>query len=156
MSKIESILVATDGSEGAIKAAEMAGDLARALDASVHVVMVQSEDMIMPHAWGVGDYPAAAPYGTMPIEEVREMLEKRVRNNELPETASAVGKLDKEPEQVVIWGHPAKEICSFAEENDIDLIVIGSHGRSKIARALLGSVSNAVANQAPCPVTIVR
>ena len=56
----------------------------------------------------------------------------------------------------VVWGHPADQICRFASESDADLIVIGSHGRTGISRAILGSVSHAVANQAPCPVTIVR
>lgn len=153
---ISHVLVPTDGSEGALKAAAFAGYLARALDARVSVILVQSEDLIMPHAWGAGAYPAGVPYGSMSVEEIRDMLEKRLQQKELPETVSALGTLGQVPETAIVWGHPAEAICHFATERKVDLIVIGSHGRTGIRRALLGSVSNAVANQAPCPVTIVR
>lgn len=153
---VSHVLVPTDGSEGSIKAAAFAGQLARALDARVSVLIVQSDDLIMPHAWGAGDYPAAAPYGSMSVDEIRALLEQRLQQKELPETVSALGTLDHAPETAIVWGHSAEAICRFAAEHDVDLIVIGSHGRTGIRRALLGSVSHAVANQAPCPVTIVR
>ena len=92
----------------------------------------------------------------MSVDEIRDMLEQRLREKELPATVSALGSLGQEPESSIVWGHAAEEICRFAQEHNVDLIVIGSHGRTGIRRALLGSVSHAVANQAPCPVTIVR
>lgn len=153
---VSHVLVPTDGSEGALKAAAFAGELARALGARVSVLIVQSEDLIMPHAWGAGDYPAAAPYGSMSVEEIRDMLEKRLGQKEIPATVAALGTLGEAPETAISWGQAAEEICRFASECHVDLIVIGSHGRTGIRRALLGSVSHAVANQAPCPVTIVR
>ncbi len=156
MTAIKHVLVPTDGSEGALKAAGFAADIARALGARVSVLCVQSEDLIMPFAWGPGDQPGATPYGKMTIDEIRNMLEQRARDTELHETMGALGKLGDEPQAVVVWGHPAEEICEFARTQDVDLIVIGSHGRTGIKRALLGSISHAVANQAPCPVTIVR
>ena len=155
MSKIQHLLVATDGSEGSIHAAAFGGDLARALNAKVTILFVQSEDSIMPNAWGVGHEPRKPVY-SMPIEEVRTMLERRARERELKKTGEAVGDLADPPEQKHVWGRAAEQICAFARDEDVDMIVIGSHGRSGISRALLGSVSNAVANQAPCPVTIVR
>ncbi len=57
---------------------------------------------------------------------------------------------------MTVWGHAAEEISRFAKDNKVELIVIGSYGKSKLKRAFLGSVSQAVANQAPCPVTIVK
>lgn len=156
MASIKHVLVATDGSDQALAAASFAGDLARALGARVTVLLVQSEELVMPYAWGTGDYPVTPPYGAMSMDQVREMLETRVEQDELPKTVEAVGPLDNGLEHVHIWGHPAEQICSFAKENGVDLIVIGSHGRSGFSRVLLGSVSNAVANHAPCPVTIVR
>lgn len=155
-SGVAHVLVPTDGSEGALKAAAFAGQLARALDARASVLVVQSEELIMPHAWGAGEYPAGAPYGSMSVEEVRSMLEGRLQQKELPDTVSALGKLAHDPETAIVWGHAAEEICRYATDHNVDLIVIGSHGRTGIRRALLGSVSHAVANQAPCPVTIVR
>lgn len=68
----------------------------------------------------------------------------------------ALGELSDEPGAVVAWGRPADEICEFARVQGFDLIVIGSHGRSGIKRALLGSFSHTVANQPPCPHTIDR
>ncbi|MEX2482719.1 MAG: universal stress protein [Gammaproteobacteria bacterium] len=156
MTAIKHLLVATDGSESAFKAAAFAGDLARGLGARVTVLMVQSEEAVLPHAWGVGEYPVAVPYASMTVEEVRTMLEERARENELARTGEAIGKLAAPPDLVYRWGHAAEEICRYAVDNDVDLMVIGSHGRSAFKRALLGSISNAVANHATCPVTIVR
>lgn len=53
-------------------------------------------------------------------------------------------------------GRPAREIVQYAERDDVDAIVMGSHGRSGISRLLLGSVAETVLRRAPVPVTIVR
>lgn len=53
-------------------------------------------------------------------------------------------------------GRPSKTIVSYAEENDIDHIVIGSHGRTGARRILLGSVAESVTRRSSVPVTIVR
>lgn len=53
-------------------------------------------------------------------------------------------------------GSPAREIVTYAEEHDVDQIVIGSHGRSGVTRILLGSVSESVVRRSPVPVTVVR
>ncbi|WP_459194948.1 universal stress protein [Halosimplex sp. J119] len=53
-------------------------------------------------------------------------------------------------------GKPIRVIVEFAEENDLDQIVMGSHGRSGVTRILLGSVAEAVVRRSPVPVTVVR
>lgn len=53
-------------------------------------------------------------------------------------------------------GRPSRTIVSYAEDNGIDHIVIGSHGRSGVTRILLGSVAENVVRRSPMPVTIVR
>jgi nucleotide-binding universal stress UspA family protein len=53
-------------------------------------------------------------------------------------------------------GGPANAIVAYAENNDVDHIVIGSHGRSGASRILLGSVAETVGRRSPVPVTIVR
>jgi len=53
-------------------------------------------------------------------------------------------------------GQPAREIVEFAEENDVDTIVVGSHGREGVSRVLLGSVAEKVVRRAPMTVTVVR
>ncbi|WP_276256179.1 universal stress protein [Halomontanus rarus] len=59
-------------------------------------------------------------------------------------------------ETAVETGPTARTILGFADENDVDLVVMGSHGRSGVARILLGSVAETVTRRAPVPVTIVR
>ena len=53
-------------------------------------------------------------------------------------------------------GRPSRTIVSYAEDNDVDQIVMGSHGRSGVSRILLGSVAENVVRRSPMPVTIVR
>jgi nucleotide-binding universal stress UspA family protein len=148
MSGIKHVLIATDGSAGALKAAEFGGELARTCGAAVSVIFVRNDDAIVHEAWG--------PSSGMSVDQVREKLQRQAEEAELPKTAGAVGDVDGDVRSVLVWGHPATEICQFAEAQDVDLIVIGSHGRSGLKEALLGSVSHTVANRAPCPVTIVR
>jgi len=56
----------------------------------------------------------------------------------------------------VVSGDPVSALCDLAEEYGCSAIVIGAHGKGALASALLGSVSHALANVAPVPVTIVR
>ena len=62
--------------------------------------------------------------------------------------------VDYDVETVV--GKPAREVVDYAEANDIEGIVIGSHGRTGASRVLLGSVAQTVVRRAPVPVTVVR
>lgn len=56
----------------------------------------------------------------------------------------------------VRFGHPVEAICQYASKNLTDLIVMGTHGRSGLARILLGSVAERVLRTSPCPVVVVR
>lgn len=55
-----------------------------------------------------------------------------------------------------VVGTPARSIVAYAEEEDVDHVVMGSHGRSGVSRVLLGSVAESVVRRAPCPVLVVR
>ena len=57
---------------------------------------------------------------------------------------------------VTEFGEPSRVIPEFAAERDVDLVVIGCHGRSLVSRVLLGDVAQTVVQQAPVPVTVVR
>ena len=59
-------------------------------------------------------------------------------------------------ESAVEVGKPARTIIRYAEDHDVDHVVMGSHGRKGVARILLGSVAETVTRRAPVPVTIVR
>lgn len=63
---------------------------------------------------------------------------------------------DVEVETETVVGRPAQEILGYAEEHGIDQIIMGSHGREGIERAILGSVAEPVTRRAQIPVTIVR
>lgn len=56
----------------------------------------------------------------------------------------------------LVIGRPARAIVDYVEDNGVDHVVIGSHGRSGASRILLGSVAESVARRSPVPVTIVR
>ena len=56
----------------------------------------------------------------------------------------------------VLFGHGARTIAEYAAERGIDLIVIGTHGRTGFAHLLLGSVAERLVRTAPCPVLTVR
>jgi nucleotide-binding universal stress UspA family protein len=67
------------------------------------------------------------------------------------------GRRDRVPTSFLIWeGDPAESIVEAARSEGADVIVVGSHGRGAIGRALIGSVSDQVVRHAPCPVLVVR
>ena len=69
--------------------------------------------------------------------------------------AELAAKRDVELDAVTEVGRPARAILEYADDHGVDQIVVGSHGRSGIDRALLGSVAERVARRARIPVTIV-
>ena len=81
------------------------------------------------------------------IEDTEEFLSRFV------ESAEESG-VDASHDHTV--GKPSREIVEYADENDVDHIVIGSHGRSGVSRILLGSVAEKVARRSSVPVTVVR
>jgi nucleotide-binding universal stress UspA family protein len=71
--------------------------------------------------------------------------------------ASALeGVSDRDHRVLVTSGHPARRIVELADENEADLLVIATHGRTGLRRMLLGSVAEQVIRQAPCPVFTVK
>jgi nucleotide-binding universal stress UspA family protein len=67
------------------------------------------------------------------------------------------GRRDQIPTSFLIWeGDPAESIVEAAISERAEIIVIGSHGRAALGRALIGSVSDQVVRHAPCPVMVVR
>lgn len=153
---IKHILIPTDGSESSMSAASFGGDLARATHARVTILSVLDDEAVVATAWGgeVGGF--SGPGGDTSIEIIRRQMEKNALENLLPKTAAAAGQIDPGPDLAHVWGNAATGICDYANEHGVDLIVMGSHGRSGLKAMLLGSVSHAVTNRAPCAVTIVR
>ena len=63
---------------------------------------------------------------------------------------------DIESEHVLLFGTPASEIIDYANGNEIDLIVMGTHGRTGLTRLLMGSVAEAVVRSSECPVLTLK
>lgn len=84
-------------------------------------------------------------------EEAEEAADERL--DDAAELAAEHG-VDVETRKEL--GPPARVIANYADEHDVDHVVMGSHGRTGVSRVLLGSVAESVMRRAPVPVTIVR
>ncbi|HLV81130.1 MAG TPA: universal stress protein [Chthonomonadaceae bacterium] len=136
------ILLATDGSDGAGKAAQMAAALAGKFDAALVALSVFHPQAV---------YPGVSKEDLEP-----EVYAERVRVKVAERTAEALSKLDARYTFRQETGHPAEKIVQIAAEEDFDLIVLGRRGLGGFQAMLLGSVSDRVAHHAPCPVLVVR
>ena len=147
---ISNILVPTDGSEAAQKAARYGIDLAKQLKCSIIVLSVIDNRSLMAQTISAQEN---ARHIIEPIEDyLREAAEEYAR--EIKEICDENGVRSK---ILVTSGHPAEEITKEAESSNADLIVMGSHGRSTLAAALLGSVTyNIIHNETKIPVLVVR
>ncbi|WP_435127801.1 universal stress protein [Halobaculum sp. D14] len=68
----------------------------------------------------------------------------------------AADLVDRDVETDTTVGRPAQAVVEYAEEHDIDHVVVGSHGRKGISRIVLGSVAEEIVRSAPVPVTVAR
>jgi nucleotide-binding universal stress UspA family protein len=141
------ILLAAYGSEGTEFAAQTAIRLANSADCELHLVYVE----------GLPRYPAYAPIGVRHLEwELQEGAERAAL-----EKLCALDRRVRIAGGTVAGAHlrvgeVAQEVVDLAEELEIDLIVVGTRGRSVIRRALMGNVSDSVVRHAPCPVVVAR
>lgn len=145
MGRYSKIVVAIDLSNESAEIVEKAIELA-ASNAEVHLLYVQEPmDSV---------YLGVVPYG--PVFVGMDQVEGRLKD-ELKENLRELGERFGIPDerQHFLHGIPAKEIHRFAEENDISLIVIGTHGQKGV-QLLLGSTANSVLHGASCDVLAVR
>jgi nucleotide-binding universal stress UspA family protein len=146
MLSIKTVLVPTDFSEASESALNYGKSVAEAFGASLHLVHVMED--LLAHAWAAEVYVASAP-------NLREEIERESRLR--LETMLPAAERERLRAQVALLaGNPFIEIVRYAKANDIDLIVMGTHGRGPIAHMLLGSVAEKVVRKSPCPVLTVR
>ncbi|HEY1712403.1 MAG TPA: universal stress protein [Solirubrobacteraceae bacterium] len=143
---LESILVATDGSDAAGVAVSHAIGLAAALGARLHIVSAYAPVSERPSRIGRVHVPSDVQVNLR--EEVLALLEASRRDAE----AAGVDRV----ETFARVGDAADAILDVAEEQGSDLIVVGNKGMTGATRFLLGSVPNKVSHHAPCSVMIVR
>ncbi|WP_115865451.1 universal stress protein [Halorussus litoreus] len=137
----ETILVPTDGSEGATAAAEHAFDLADRYGATVHVLYVADVRM-SPISSG------------MDREEVLDLIDASEENPTGPILERADDRGVSAVEAIRV-GVPDQVIREYADEHDVDLVVMGTHGRTGLDRALLGSVTERTVRTSDVPVLTV-
>ena len=147
MIALKKILVPTDFGEAADAALTYARALARNFEASVDVLHV-AED-VSSRMFASEAYAAIPPTLQKDIEEMaRKHLDQRLIDND-------PAPLAMRP-VVVTSNAPALTIVQYARETNIDLIVMGTHGRGAISHLLMGSVAERVVRLANCPVLVVR
>jgi nucleotide-binding universal stress UspA family protein len=137
--KLKKILLPSDFSHCGDEALAFATMLARDTKATLLIVHVEEP----PAAYG-GDYMYYGP--PEPNRELlRELLEKIVPADPIVPC-----------EHHLLFGDPAHQLVEFANKQSVDLIVIGTHGRTGLFRALMGSVAESVVRHATCPVISVK
>lgn len=134
------ILVPTDGSTGAAAAIGPAVDVASKYDARIHALSV-----IEPMTLGVDVRSKAI------LDSLEKAAQDAVDVVEEQATQASVSAV----ETAIEHGSPYRTIGSYVDEHDIDLVVMGTHGRSGIERYLLGSVSEKTVRTSPVPVMTV-
>lgn len=133
---LKNILFATDFSPAADAAAPFAIQIARSYGAKVYGV----------HVNPFNDYTAVAPEAWAGMAEAseREVKEETQRLNEQLEGV--------EHEVIIGEGNVCQAVSNVIKEKEIDLVVVGTRGRTGLGKALLGSVAEQILRQAPCPV----
>ncbi len=138
------VLVPVDGSEHAVRASEFV--LERFPDAT----------MILLHVINPAEAGFTAQATVPTFSEEWYESEKERAQEIFADVEAEAGDSPVEFDRVVEVGKPTRVIVEYASENDIDHIVMGSHGRSGVSRILLGSVAETVIRRSSVPVTIIR
>ena len=147
MIKLRNILFPTDFSDLSKHALIYVRSFAESYKADVHVLHVVDEA----YQYWMAHGPEMMPVGPPP-EDVVEACKKemtRFVGDHLYGWQCTV-------HQSVALGRPYLEIIRYAREKKIDLIILGTHGRSGLKHALLGSVAERIVRKSPCPVLTIR
>jgi len=147
---ISKILVLADGSKTAQKAAKYGVELAKQLKASVIVLSVIDQRSF------IGEIVPAGQTAMHVIEPIEDYL-REAAEGFAGEIKNLCDKNDVQSKTVITKGHPVEEIVKEAKKSKADLIVMGSHGRSALAAAVLGSVAYGVIHKdTKIPVLVVK
>ena len=145
MIRIRSILVPLDLSDYAGHALPYAAELASTYDAALHLLHVVDTQWV-------------AVSGGIAFPEYGDNLLQRFEEDAARSLTQVAGGLaaSLQTTTVVRVGPPHVQVVQYAREQDIDLIVLATHGRSGLQHALIGSVAEKVVQMAPCPVLTVK
>jgi len=144
--RYQKILLATDGSKYSAAAASEAIGIAKRCGSFLYVVCVVPSE-------------TASPFDIVHSEMQHEMIaqnELRVGEKNVNDLLAAAKQEGVRVEGLIIEGRPYEAIVENAREKDVDLIVMGSHGRTGLERLLMGSVTERVVGHADCSVLIAK
>lgn len=153
----EKILVPLDGSEHSLRALEIAIQIAKKFGGKItliHVYSVTVRPVIMPEPTTLT--PPGVP--VMTPTEVSRVVEatRKAGANILADGEQKVKAEEIQVETMLAEGQTVEEITRAAKEDKFGLIIMGARGISRIREILLGSVSDGVIRNAPCPVLVVK
>jgi nucleotide-binding universal stress UspA family protein len=137
----KNILVGIDGSTHSLKAAQIAGELARCMQADI---------------WVVACFEPVPAYLGEPNLGYAIQANLDSAEQHLQAGLGEIGEVAGKTHTRVLEGSPAETILSVAEVHEIDLIVMGTRGLGRISGLIMGSQSQKVVSQAACPVMLVR
>ena len=155
--RISKILVAIDGSEHSMKAAELALDVAkkeltRSPEVDSELIALTVLDVSKPRRF-LSSFIAAPTYGLRELEEERnaakqwmDVVCKKAEDKKIPFRSEIIEGLVSAEATIV----------DYAESHEVDLVVIGTRGRTGFSKVLLGSVASRVVEYAPCSVIVVK
>ena len=143
--RLQKILLSTDFSDYSAAATKYACELATKFDAELH--LLHTLELHLSSAPGFGMGLALPTY----INESRAAAEKSLAGVLDPKWSAGRTVI-----QALVEGSPKAEIVRYARKQEIDLIVLATHGRTGLSHVIIGSVAETVVRTAPCPVLTVR
>lgn len=143
MIDIKKICMPTDFSETSLVATRYALEFARRFGAELHVLHVIEDPVVY--------LPMFDSIPIPPPEDFEKFAIERLENWILPEDREGITVINR-----WVHGTPFVEIVRDAQEHDVDLIILGTHGRGFAKHLLLGNVAEKVTRKASCPVLTVR
>jgi nucleotide-binding universal stress UspA family protein len=154
----KNILLGTDGTKLMSKVYEHCAYLALLSNATVHIVNIIDNSVYaaMPIEGTLPGYtfaPTNASWAT--VYDVLRETGKKITENAKKDLVS-LGVSENEIKVTVLEGHPARELLSYAETHLIDLVIIGTHGRTGIDKLLIGGIADKIIRSSKVPVLVVR
>ena len=143
MPPLKNIVLPTDFSEPTLAATRYAVTLAKRFDATLHLLHVIEDPLMLAPIFESVPLPPRQSFETYAQDRLENWIPIADRD-------------DLKLELHWFHGHPFTRIIEFAADHRMDLIVMGTHGRSLVSHAILGSVAEKVVRHAPCPVMTVR
>jgi nucleotide-binding universal stress UspA family protein len=143
--RLQKVLVPTDFSDSARKA----------LVYGVSFAKEYGSEVVLLHVVETLAVGYASDLFPVPMAEVFQEISGYARK-ELGELAAEARAKGVGVRELVVQGKPSAEILRVAKEQDVDMIVLGTHGKGVLDQALFGSTTERVVRKAPCPVLTVR